>query len=112
MTPSRLSADEARAHLAGLPQWRHDEQRGAIARQFDFADFIDAFAFMTEVALWAEKRNHHPEWSNVYSRVSVTLTTHDVSGLSMNDIELARLMDHAFARRTGMNPTGEGTTPC
>jgi 4a-hydroxytetrahydrobiopterin dehydratase len=112
MTPPRLSADEARAHLAELPQWRHDEQRGAIARQFDFADFVEAFAFMTRVALWAERRNHHPEWSNVYNRVSVTLTTHDVGGLSINDIELARLMDRSFARRASMDPTDEGTTPC
>ena len=63
-----------------------------------FANFAEAFAFMTQVALIAEKRNHHPEWSNVYNRVAITLTTHDVKGLSMNDIELARLIDNAFSR--------------
>ena len=67
---------------------------------------------MTLVALWAEKRSHHPEWSNVYNRVSVTLTTHDVSGLSMNDIEMAKLIDRAFTRIAAASQTGGGASSC
>jgi 4a-hydroxytetrahydrobiopterin dehydratase len=86
--------------LAAVPLWRYSAQRGGtISREFVFPDFAAAFGFMAEVALLAEKRNHHPEWSNIYNRVCVTLTTHDVDGLSTNDIELARLMDLACARR-------------
>ena len=90
----RLSADQAREHLAALPGWAWaDERGGLIRRDFSFADFAQAFGFMTQCALVAERMNHHPEWSNVYRRVSVTLTTHDVQGLSARDIELARAMD-------------------
>ena len=86
--------------LAGMPMWRYSPERGGtINRDFVFADFVEAFGFMTEVALLAQERNHHPEWSNVYNRVSVTLTTHDAAGLSMNDIDLARLMERASTRR-------------
>ena len=98
---SRLDARFAGELLHSTPQWQYSADRGGlISREFVFADFVQAFAFMTQVALWAEKRNHHPEWSNIYNRVSVVLTTHDVNGLSMNDIELARLMDCAFVRLT------------
>ena len=85
---------EAAADLLSTSQWRISEVRGGtIEREFVLADFVQAFGFMTQVAIVAEKRNHHPEWSNVYNRVSITLTTHDVSGLSMNDIELASEID-------------------
>lgn len=87
---------DLRQALATVPQWRHDQQRGAIAREFVFADFAQAFAFMTRVALEAEKRNHHPEWSNVYKRVTITLTTHDAGGLTERDFELARVIDAAY----------------
>ncbi|MDP1899971.1 MAG: 4a-hydroxytetrahydrobiopterin dehydratase [Rubrivivax sp.] len=101
---SRLDPRLASELLHASPQWQYSAERGGvISREFVFADFVYAFAFMTQVALWAEKRNHHPEWSNVYNRVSVTLTTHDVNGLSMNDIELARQMDQAFARLAAVN---------
>jgi 4a-hydroxytetrahydrobiopterin dehydratase len=70
--------------------------RGA-SREFLLADFMQAFAFMTQIAIAAEKRNHHPEWSNVYNRVCITWTTHDVLGLSTNDIAMAGLCDQAFA---------------
>jgi 4a-hydroxytetrahydrobiopterin dehydratase len=80
-----------------LPEWQHDGERDAISRKFAFADFTQAFAFMTQVALAAEKRNHHPEWSNVYNTVSVTLTTHDAGGLTEKDIDLALVMNAAYA---------------
>ena len=94
----RLHPSQATALLAALVRWRHDDERGAITREFVFADFAGAFSFMTQIALEAEKRNHHPEWSNVYNRVVVTLTTHDVGGLSQRDIELARYADAAYER--------------
>jgi 4a-hydroxytetrahydrobiopterin dehydratase len=88
---------EARAQLQSLlPDWRHDAQRDAITREFIFADFAQAFAFMTQVAIVAEKRDHHPEWSNVYNKVGVTLTTHDAGGLTQRDVDLAQFMDTAF----------------
>ena len=94
----RLDAARIPELLAGLPEWRHaDERGGTITREFRFADFSRAFAFMTQVALAAEKRDHHPEWSNVYNRVVIMLTTHDAHGLSMRDVDLARFIDGAYA---------------
>lgn len=95
---TRLSPDRAREQLATLRQWHHDDTLGAITRTFVFADFVQAFAFMTELALVAEKHNHHPEWFNVYNRVAITLTTHDAGGLTERDIDLARAADAAFER--------------
>ena len=95
----RLDPLAAGELLAAMPAWKYGADRGGlISREFLFPDFVQAFGFMTQVALLAEKRNHHPEWFNVFNRVSVTLTTHDVGGLSMNDIEFARQMDLAYAR--------------
>lgn len=89
-------------HLQSLPvlvpEWQHERLRDAISREFSFADFTQAFAFMTQVALMAEKRDHHPEWSNVYNTVSVTLTTHDAGGLTERDIYLAQFMNAVYAR--------------
>lgn len=83
---------------AELPEWRYAAERGGvIARDFVFDDFVQAFAFMTHVALVAEKHDHHPEWSNVYSRVSIVLTTHDAGGLTEKDIALARAAEKAYA---------------
>ena len=83
---------------AELPGWQFDAARGGlIRREFRFADFVQAFAFMTRVALVAEKHDHHPEWSNVYNRVSIVLTTHDAGGLTEKDLALARAADAAFA---------------
>lgn len=73
--------------------WTKTSGRDAITKTFVFDDFTQAFAWMTRAALWAEKWNHHPEWSNVYKTVEVTLTTHDVGGLSALDAKLARKMD-------------------
>ena len=93
----KLDDAEIRALGDTLPGWRFDAQRGGlITREFRFADFVQAFGFMTQVALAAEKRNHHPEWFNVYDRVVITLTTHDAPGLSTNDVEMARFIDQAF----------------
>lgn len=93
MPIARLSDDERRAALAELARWALREDGLAIARDFRFADFTEAFAFMTRVALHAEKADHHPEWSNVYNRVHITLTTHDAGGLSKRDVALARVID-------------------
>jgi 4a-hydroxytetrahydrobiopterin dehydratase len=77
--------------LAGVPGW---ERRGdGIERRYTFADFTAAFAFMTRVALLAEKADHHPEWSNVWNRVDIRLTTHDAGGLSVRDFALAKAID-------------------
>jgi 4a-hydroxytetrahydrobiopterin dehydratase len=73
--------------------WALDSERDAISKTYDFANFVEAFGFMTRAAMWAEKWDHHPEWSNVYKTVKVTLTTHDVGGLSSLDVKLARKMD-------------------
>ncbi|WP_157267916.1 4a-hydroxytetrahydrobiopterin dehydratase [Azohydromonas aeria] len=94
----KLDDQDIRALREALPAWRFDAQRGGtITREFRFADFAQAFGFMAQVALAAERLNHHPEWSNVYDRVTVTLTTHDAGGLSTNDLELARCIEQAFA---------------
>jgi 4a-hydroxytetrahydrobiopterin dehydratase len=92
----KLEPAEIREALATLPHWAFDEGRGAIRRSFVFADFGQAFAFMTRLALAAERADHHPEWFNVYNRVDVTLSTHDCHGLSQRDIDMARLADRSF----------------
>jgi 4a-hydroxytetrahydrobiopterin dehydratase len=94
---SRLTDQERASALATLEGWSLLEDRDAISKTFTFADFAAAFAFMTRVALVAEKMDHHPEWSNVYRRVHVTLTSHDVKGLTRRDLALAQAMD-SFAR--------------
>lgn len=73
--------------------WAMQDGRDALHKEFKFKNFIEAFGFMTRAAIWAEKWNHHPEWSNVYNRVEVVLTTHDVDGLSELDVKLAKKMD-------------------
>ncbi len=95
----RLSDPQRQQALASLPQWTYAPERGGlIRRQCVFDSFTQAFAFMTEVALHAEKSDHHPEWFNVYNRVDVTLTTHDAQGLSERDVALARTIDAILAR--------------
>lgn len=88
-----LSDDHRNQALSRLPAWTYDAQARAIRRDFKFANFSQAFAFMTRVALAAEKAGHHPEWSNVYNRVSIALTTHDAGGLTENDTALAEKID-------------------
>lgn len=89
----QLTGTEREAVLAKLPNWRLAEGRDAIQRTFVFNDFNQAFGFMTRVALVAEKIDHHPEWSNVYKTVEVTLSSHDAGGLTERDIALAEAMD-------------------
>jgi 4a-hydroxytetrahydrobiopterin dehydratase len=79
--------------LKDLPEWRDVPGRDAIQRVFRFPDFNAAFAFMTRVALLAEKMDHHPEWSNVYNRLDVTLSTHDAGGLTEKDVAMAKAME-------------------
>ena len=90
MTIARLTDDELTAGLAALPGWR--VEGGTLHRAFTFADFGEAFGFMTRCALVAEQQNHHPEWSNVWNRVVVDLTTHDAGGISALDLALAATM--------------------
>lgn len=89
----KLDGDQRTAALAALAEWQVTEGRDAIARAFRFKDFNAAFGFMCRAALVAEKMDHHPEWSNVYNRVEVTLTTHDADGLTELDTKLAAAMD-------------------
>lgn len=89
----RLTDTERDALLSAHPDWTLRGDGLAIARSFRFADFSAAFAFMTRVALLAEKADHHPEWSNVYNRVEITLTTHDAEGLSARDAAMAAAID-------------------
>ncbi len=93
MRPTKLDPNARATALAALPEWTYDGERDAISRTFRFKDFNAAFGFMARAALIAEKMDHHPEWSNVYNRVAVTLVTHDVKGLSELDIQLAQAMD-------------------
>jgi 4a-hydroxytetrahydrobiopterin dehydratase len=86
---AKLTSAERDAAIAALPAWTYDPDRDAITRRFTFADFNQAFGFMTRVALLAEKADHHPEWSNVWNRVDILLTTHDAGGLSKRDVALA-----------------------
>jgi 4a-hydroxytetrahydrobiopterin dehydratase len=88
-----LTPPERETLLSQRPLWRMVEGRDAILRDFIFDDFVAAFGFMTRVALLAEKADHHPEWSNVYNRVSILLTTHDADGLSHRDAALAEAID-------------------
>ena len=89
----KLSAEKRIEALSQLKGWQEVEGRDAINRKYVFANFVEAFGFMTQAALIAEKMNHHPEWSNVYRDVDVTLTTHDCGGLSALDVKLAKKMD-------------------
>ncbi len=94
-----LDDSQLAAALADLPQWRR--QGDKLVSEWRFADFVTAFSFMTAVAIQAERVNHHPEWSNVYSRVEIELTTHDSGGLTRYDIEMANLINKAAGRAGG-----------
>lgn len=89
----KLDAAQRKAALDVLAGWKMVEGRDAITRTLKFADFSEAFGFMTRVALAAEKLDHHPEWSNVWNRVEITLSTHDAGGLTDRDLKLAKIID-------------------
>lgn len=91
--PQRLTAEERTQALADLYGWAPTPGRDAITKDFKFKDFSEAFGFISRVALAAERLDHHPEWSNVYNRVTITLSTHDCDGLSHRDIQLAHRID-------------------
>ena len=91
MPVERLDAAQKSALTTALPNWVVDGDR--LHRDLQFNSFVEAFGFMTQVALLAESKNHHPNWSNVYNRVSIDLTTHDLGGLSSLDVELASAID-------------------
>ncbi|KAF9425582.1 hypothetical protein BGZ94_007413 [Podila epigama] len=96
MTLQKLTAQEQSEAIAQLEGWSLVEGREAIHRKLTFKDFNAAFGFMTRVALYADKHDHHPEWFNVYNRVEVTLATHDVQGLSVRDIKLATFINEIY----------------
>lgn len=93
MPIAKLSDTERAGLAADLPGWVIDDGRDAIRRSFRFKDFVQAFGFMAQVALLAERADHHPEWFNVYNRVDILLTTHDADGLSTRDVALAKEID-------------------
>lgn len=88
-----LTSDEISSNLAKLDGWTADKDVKSISKSFKFGNFVDAFGFMTKIAIRAEKMNHHPEWFNVYNRVDVTLTTHDSGGVTELDVKLAETMN-------------------
>ena len=89
----KLTQDERTSWGATLKEWAMSDGQDAIERRFEFADFSEAFAFMTRVAMLAETQDHHPEWSNVYNKVDIVLTTHDAGGLSQRDMKMAKAID-------------------
>ena len=95
----KLSIKDKTEALKQLKGWKLIKNRNAITKQFIFTDFPSAFEWMTSIALYAERKNHHPEWFNVYNKVDVTLTTHDAGGVSMLDIDLAKKMEIQFKNK-------------
>jgi 4a-hydroxytetrahydrobiopterin dehydratase len=87
----RLSSEQISNELKNLPGWNIKDEK--LHRDFEFEDFNQAFGFMTRAAMHIEKKNHHPEWFNVYNKLSVDLTTHDAGGITENDINLARVLN-------------------
>jgi 4a-hydroxytetrahydrobiopterin dehydratase len=92
----KFSGPELKAALSGLPGWT--VAAGKLHKEYKFADFVHAFGFMSTAALAIEKMGHHPEWSNVYNRVTVDLTTHDAQGITSKDADLAKLLDEVASR--------------
>jgi 4a-hydroxytetrahydrobiopterin dehydratase len=89
----KLTSDERTRQLAKLKRWESVAERDAIRRTLEFADFNEAFGFMTRVAIKAQEMDHHPEWCNVYSKVEITLSTHEANGVTERDIELAAFIE-------------------
>jgi 4a-hydroxytetrahydrobiopterin dehydratase len=93
----KLSSEERAAQIARLRGWQTVSERDAIQRRFEFADFNEAFGFMTRVAIKAQEMDHHPEWFNVYNKVDITLATHEAQGVTARDIEMALFIDSITA---------------
>ena len=89
----KLTGEDRKKALESLPGWSEAEGRDAIRKEFKFKNFDEAFGFMARVAVAAEKMDHHPDWSNVYNRVDITLSSHDIGGVSERDIELATTIE-------------------
>ena len=100
--PTKLEGDQRNDVLKQLETngWKLVDNRDALSKTFLFKNFNQAFGFMTRVALLAEKLDHHPEWFNVYNKVEVTLSTHDLNGLSTNDVQMAQFMDRCISGTT------------
>ncbi|MGE0142254.1 MAG: 4a-hydroxytetrahydrobiopterin dehydratase [Planctomycetota bacterium] len=96
--PQLLRPDELARFLVEHPRWTADAD--AICRALEFADFVEAFAFMTKVALYAEAHNHHPDWRNVYRRVEIRLSTHDAGGITERDLDMARGIERLLSGST------------
>lgn len=94
MSPMSLSDEQIKIELESLNGWTI--KNGKLHKDFVFSDFVEAFSFMTKVALHAEKMNHHPEWFNVYNRITIDLMTHDAGGITQNDVELAKFIESAM----------------
>ncbi len=94
-TLSLINLEDITTFLDQLEGWNKHTNRHALTKTYKFKDFNEAFSWMTRVALYAEKNNHHPEWTNVWNRVDVTLTTHDAGGITQKDIDLAHYMEKA-----------------
>lgn len=93
----RLEPADCKDRIANLHGWQLSDDGLGLRRDFVFADFVEAFGFMTRVSLLAERSDHHPEWSNVYNRVNIYLTTHDAGGISERDFSLAEAIDRVAA---------------
>ncbi len=91
MVLSRLTEERIKKELSNLPGW--SVVNGKLHKDFVFADFVDAFGFMSRAAIYIEKMNHHPEWLNVYNKIKVDLVTHDAEGITQNDINLAKTLN-------------------
>ena len=96
--PRKLSESEIELAISDLKVWVVKDSK--LHRSFEFKNFVEAFAFMTEIALRAEKMDHHPEWFNVYNKVTIDLMTHDVSGISDQDIKLAKMINGIFEKKS------------
>lgn len=91
-----LQGDERKQALSKVPQWTNIDGRDAIKRTFVFKNFTEAFGFMTKVAQFADAKDHHPEWKNVYNTIDVVLSTHTANGITYKDIDLAQFMDYTY----------------
>jgi 4a-hydroxytetrahydrobiopterin dehydratase len=102
----RLGKDEIRTELAALQAWSPSPDGAQLVRILHFEDFVNAFGFMTQAALIAERMDHHPEWTNVWNRVEIALTTHTAKGVTVRDIELAKKLDAIATRFSLQCPVG------